>query len=172
LIDDASTQSQEQKNRTGFLLSSQDQQIFFELAFSHFSRNIDKPIDFIKELLVLQPPYHGLRDNISQFLRTLFETMTESNSQVFASDFMAAVAPVLSSTIALDRSRYYKGVPGALLNIFTGNLDNASGSLERSSEDGSYKASVSAAIIEFCDSSVTCDFGNECGKYSIARRHT
>ncbi len=47
--------AQERKAAARMLLSSPDQDLFFKLAFDHYSEKLDEPFDFLEKLFSLHP---------------------------------------------------------------------------------------------------------------------
>jgi hypothetical protein len=96
IINKASLSTQITKNRAKILLTSQDQQLFYKLAFQHYSTDLDKPFDFLEKLLSLHPLPNNISNN---FAALLVATNNALGNSLSAEQFCAEVAPVLCSAI-------------------------------------------------------------------------
>jgi hypothetical protein len=169
MIDQASRKAQTKKREGGMLLSSKHQKLFFHLAFKHYTQNMERPFDFITQLLKLRPVSCTLGGNVLLFLRDLWMACCNlpPGAVHSATNFMEKASPVLSSTIALIESRHSNSLPGRLRNIFEG----ATGArIQDSNADGknSYRYQFEQAINLLCDTCLPCEaFGGRCANFRL-----
>jgi hypothetical protein len=163
LIDEASLSAQLAKSKAKLLLNSQDQELFYRLAFQHYSTDLDKPFDFLEKLFALHPLPNNISNNCATLLTAAHRALGGSLSP---EQFCAVLAPSLSSAIALDAARSYVRLPGHLTEIFKGEFGAAGGDARAHS----YEYSIRKAFDSFGDL-LPCSFIDGQGKRCVNTRN-
>ena len=161
LIDNDTFSCQTKKRSQNLLLSSDQQQAFFDLAFEHFAYQSDKPFDYIREQQSLLPLTNA-GEKLYHFLTYLVPRpsthSSSSRSKSYSDSCLQLMMPCIASALALNYSRNSDLMRGSL-------LDHC-----RRSEDHGYWGLVSKAIESLCEFQIPCDFSNELGA-CICTRH-
>lgn len=165
MIDTAATQTHEAKKASNMSLTSEYQDVFYHLAFEHFSKYKDEAFNFIETFFSIHPLPASLPNTLVVFFRATQEALTTvqrpSSSQALAKGLITAVVPVISSAIAIGIFRSYNRLPGSLFQLIRGEMSDPQRSWSvLDVQTFSYEKSVGTAIDRFLDSSCQCGFTN------------
>lgn len=164
MIHEDSLSAQMTKSKARMLLTSQDQELFYKLAFQHYSTDLDKPFDFLEKLMSLHPLPNNISNNFAALLVASNDALVNSLS---AQQFCLKVALVLCSAVSLDATRMYPRLPGHLGDIFRGEFGTAGGG----TRTNSYEKSVSKAFVLFGEQ-LSCFLVDEEGRKCVKTRNT
>jgi hypothetical protein len=162
-----SRESQDLKTQCALLLSSQDQELFFQHAFSHYSEHIDEPLNIIRELMSLNPMPDSLASKIFQFLLAVDAAQDEDLNDALY--MFKTAAPVIASALALDATRFYRRVPGRTSDIFRGNL-LPHGNVPRDLYHNTYEFYIQKAVEELCEKYIPCEYQDRFGRTCVNSR--
>jgi hypothetical protein len=158
LIDAASTEAQAKKKDANLLLSSEDQELLFKLAFNHYTTDLDAPFDFLEQLLSLHPLPSSFKNNLA---KVMIEASRALNYGLRTEFFTLQIFPVLASAIALNMARSNRRLPGTLISIFNGNSTTTK---KESTRENSYRYQVQQAVDLFCSLYCHCEYTHQDGR--------
>ncbi|KAM5343459.1 hypothetical protein ACJ41O_011996 [Fusarium nematophilum] len=180
MIQEATKQTHQAKLSSKMELDSNNLDLFYRLAFEHFSKDKDAPFDFIKTILSLHPPSTDFASSFFNILVGTFKVVkemglpiscaprdlksegsgTETEPKTLGSVLCNAVIPVILSAVAIDVHRSIGRIPGPLLSLIQGaSLETLEHDL--TGREMSYEEIINAAFNKFCDKAVQCEFTAE-----------
>lgn len=159
MINSLTEATQEKRKESNMLLSAEQLERLYQLAFNHFSESTTNPFDFMDALFSANPAPTELSGNFFELLQATFAATRRGNHgpthQHIADTLVAAVVPIICSTVAIhSRMSHF---PGLLPNIFPGNTSKLP-SRNLDVLDGSYEKVVNDAFQRFADSTLPCGY--------------
>ncbi len=101
-IVDKCSQSHYAKRKAHMLSNSDDLQLYLQLAFDHFSQNLDDPFDFVKVALKINPIPSDFSGNILR----LAVAIKDHYPMRKVADIFERLSPIVASCIILDIHRH------------------------------------------------------------------
>jgi hypothetical protein len=121
MIGAAATQAREAKAAANMLLSSEYQNLFYHLAFEHFSTHKDRPFDYMGTFFSLQPLPTNFANTLASIFRATLKGLTKANqassSEALAHDFLKVLITVISSGIVIKILHSSEKLSGSLSDL-------------------------------------------------------
>lgn len=152
MINCTSSSAQEAKRCAKMRLPSEDLNLFFRLAFDHYSTKLDIPFSFLETIFSLHPLPNKLASNYFDIMRAA--KIADERAGRPAAEFCDVIVPTICSSIALDAFRTWKRLPGTIPDIFKPESQNHDGAII----PGTYQSQLRDAVKMFEDRSFTCEF--------------
>lgn len=95
------SQSHSRKKKVHMLSNSEDLQLYLQLAFDHFSQNLDEPFDFVKVALRINPIPSDFSGNIVR----LAVAIRDHHPSWTLANIFENLSPMVASCIMLDIDR-------------------------------------------------------------------
>lgn len=178
MIEVASTQAHKAKKAANMLLTSEHQDLFYHLAFEHFSKHKDEVFDFIKTFFSIHPLPLNLPNTFLNLIRSTQEALIRAgqppSSEALARDLLKAIVPVISSAIAINIHRSCGRLPGPLPDFVRGEMSELQDS-DLEMRSFSYEKQVGTAVQQFVETSCQCwyidsETGQKCVNKEVAHR--
>jgi hypothetical protein len=138
------------RQKVRMLCNADDMQTYLQLAFDHFSKNLDKPFDFSEVSLSINPIPLDFRGNILKLILAIWDY--RGNPLSTGHDIFKPLARMVASCIMLDLTR--QSYQGTAMELFNSH----------------YSLHCIKALEDFCSDYWPCDYEGRTGSCAITQK--
>ncbi|KAI0871339.1 hypothetical protein GGS24DRAFT_492309 [Hypoxylon argillaceum] len=115
LIKDRCAAAHAKKKQVRMLANTEKLQFYLQAAFDHFTRDLNTPFDFVKEMLRHSPASRNFEGNILGLALMIKENALRLEVRNDAEQIFRAIGPMIASCVMLDAVR--QKLPGAISRL-------------------------------------------------------
>ncbi|KAI1108792.1 FabD/lysophospholipase-like protein [Nemania sp. NC0429] len=115
LIKDRCAAAHARKKQLRMLANTEKLQFYLQAAFDHFTRDLNSPFDFVKEMLRHSPASRNFEGNILNLALLIKDSSVHAGVRDDAEEIFRAIGPMIASCIMLDAVR--QKLPGAISRL-------------------------------------------------------